>query len=281
MGNLLSSRVPEMGQIGKEYCGLLAVCTSFPSELRCFLFLKRMEIIFLGLVFVIAFLYASVGHGGASGYLAIMVLFGMSPLAMRSSVLVLNIMVSGTAFFQYYRGRHFSTALLWPFVITSIPMALLGSLTPVHLQFFRILLMICLLAGVFRLIYDVHKQYEIRPISIPLALIVGGIIGYISGMIGIGGGILLSPIILLFRWGTPKEVAAVSAPFILLNSIAGLLGTWHNQTFVFNHLILAMWITAISGGFLGAFMGSFRWNHQVLKYVLALILLIASFKLVV
>lgn len=123
--------------------------------------------IFLILIFIIAFLYASVGHGGASGYLALMVIFGMSPLVMRSSVLVLNILVSGIAFLMYYTGQHFRIKLFWPFIVTSVPMAYLGALTPLHFRIFNILLMICLLAGIFRLLYRVNEQnFKVR--SMPL-----------------------------------------------------------------------------------------------------------------
>ncbi|HOK99719.1 MAG TPA: sulfite exporter TauE/SafE family protein [Bacteroidales bacterium] len=234
------------------------------------------------MIFTVAFLYASVGHGGASGYMALMVLYGLSPIAMRSSVLVMNIIVSTIAFLLYYRGQHFKMILFWPFVVTAIPMAFLGALTPMHGLLFRMLLMACLLLGIYRLIFNIHRDAgTLRPLPIPLALCIGGCIGYISGLIGIGGGILLSPVLLLMRWANQKEAAAVSAPFILSNSIVGLLGTLHNQTFIFNKQLLIMITMATVGGILGSFMGSFKWKPKFLNYVLAFVLLIASIKLIV
>lgn len=237
------------------------------------------EILFYSLVFIMAVLYSSVGHGGASGYLAIMALFSFSPEFMRPSALVLNIFVSSIAFYSYYRNHHFRIKLLLPFIITSIPFAYLGGAITVNPRIYKIILGIFLLLAIARMVFrPENKDGENRKMNKPLAYTIGMFLGFFSGLIGIGGGIILSPIIILLRWGNMKETAAVSAAFILLNSISGLIGQ------ISNGIELApeigyMLAAAVTGGIIGSYAGSFKSNEKVLKYALSVVLTFASVKL--
>ena len=241
-----------------------------------------MEIYFLLLIFIVAFMYASVGHGGASGYLALMVLFGISPVVMRSSALVLNIFVSAIAFIQYYRQGHFKWNILWPFIILSIPLSFIGAKIHIETHTYKIILAICLLIATLRLlgVFGKNTGMQIREVKFFPALIIGGILGFISGMIGIGGGILLSPILILLCWADMKQTAAVSAAFIFLNSVSGIAGAAGGSG-AFSPQIYSWAIVAIIGGTFGGFFGSSKFNHVVLRYVLSVVLLFACTKLII
>lgn len=223
-----------------------------------------------------AFLYASVGHGGASGYLAVLAIFAVAPAVMKQTALVLNLGVSLLAFYQFYRQKYFRFELFWPFALTSVPMSYLGAQFVLSDANYKRILGICLVIAIVRMLAT-FKSDEQRSVSLPLALIFGAVIGLFSGMIGIGGGILLSPILLLMRWASLKEAAAISALFIFVNSVAGLFGLKNgihvDQTLVF-------WITsALMGGMFGARWGAQIASNKAVKWVLALVLLIASVKL--
>lgn len=147
---------------------------------------------------IIAFLYASVGHGGASGYIAIMSLFAFPISVMKPTALVLNILVSGISFYFYYREKKFDIKLFYPFAITSVPFSFLGGLLTVETHYYKIILASVLIIAVLRLIGLLGKEKpELKPINLSFALLIGAIIGFLSGLIGIGGGIILSPVILL------------------------------------------------------------------------------------
>ena len=235
--------------------------------------------IFIPLLFIVAFLYASVGHGGASGYLALMALFGFSAAIMKSSALVLNIFVSLISFYQYYKGGHFRWKLFLPFIITSIPASFIGAYITLDSMMYKKILGVLLIFPILRLLGIIGKESEtIREVKIVWALIIGGIIGLLSGMIGIGGGIILSPVILLFHWGNMKETAAVSALFIFVNSLAGLLGLMAQGTLIDSHIYLWL-IVAIAGGITGAYVGRKLLSNKALKAILALVMVIASVKL--
>jgi uncharacterized membrane protein YfcA len=240
------------------------------------------DIYFLLLVAAVAFLYASVGHGGASGYLALMVIFGISPIVMKSSALLLNIFVSAIAFFQYYREGHFRWKILLPFIILSIPMSFIGAKIHIEIHIFKIILSICLFIATLRLVgvFGNKSEKDIKEIKIIPAIIIGGVIGFISGMIGIGGGILLSPLLLLLHWSTMKQTAAVSAAFIFLNSVSGMAGVATGSQ-PFSPQILLWVLAAVSGGAVGAFYGSSKFNHVILRYVLSIVLLFACTKLII
>ena len=238
-----------------------------------------MELLFFLLVFLLAVLYSSVGHGGASGYLALMALFSFSPEFMRPSALVLNIFVSTIAFYSYYRNSHFRFSLLLPFIITSVPFSFIGGMINVKPELYKILLGLFLVIAIARMVYTPGIQAgEIKPVNKTLAYLIGILLGFLSGLIGIGGGIILSPIIILLKWGTQKQTAAVSAAFILVNSISGLGGQLSNGIQLAPE-IGYMLASAVAGGFLGSYMGSFRITEKALKYALSLVLTFASIKL--
>ena len=235
--------------------------------------------IFIPALFVVAFLYASVGHGGASGYLALMALFGFSPLVMKSTALVLNIFVSLIAFVQYYNDNQFYWKLFFPFSISSIPASFIGAYLSVNPSTYKIVLGVLLFFPILKLLGAFGNEIDhIKKINIGLGLIFGAVIGVFSGMIGIGGGIILSPIILLMHWGTMKQTAAVSALFIFVNSIAGLGGALTKGIKLDDQVWI--WLSvAMAGAFLGAYTARKNMSNKTLKYILASVLLLASIKL--
>lgn len=238
-----------------------------------------MDFLFLILIFLLAVLYASVGHGGASGYLALMVLFNFAPEFLRPSALVLNIFVSSVALFSYFKNGHFQLKLLIPFIVTSIPVAFIGGAITANPKTYKIILSIFLLIAIARMVFQPkNSTNEIRKVNKFGAYMIGIFLGFFSGLIGIGGGIILSPIIILLKWGTVKQTAAVSAAFILVNSIAGLSGQI-SQGIQLAPDIGYMLAAAIAGGSIGAYMGSFKVTDTVLRYTLSAVLIFASFKL--
>lgn len=238
-----------------------------------------MEYLFLVSLFAIAFLYSSVGHGGGSGYLALMALVGIAPEFMRSTSLTLNIFVSLIAFIAYFNAGYFRSSLIIPFLLSSIPLAYIGALLPIQPTVYKIILAVFLLIAIARLLFIPHAVSE-KSTKPPLisALLIGGVLGLFSGMIGIGGGIILSPILILFHWANMKEAAAASAIFIFLNSISGLVGLFHSG-FSFDPHILSWIVVGVAGGIAGSYSGSFKIRANQLKYILAAVLFVASIKL--
>lgn len=230
-------------------------------------------------VLLLAFLYSSVGHGGASGYLGLMVLMGVSTSVMKPAALILNVIVSSIAAIQFYNAGYFRKQLFFPFIILSVPCAFIGAKIPLSDPVYKIILGVCLLISVLRMLMMYNKNnIDKKPLNLAAALIIGAGIGLISGMIGIGGGILLSPLVLLFRWADYKEAAAVSAPFILVNSISGLAGLWSGGVKLPPEIIA--WVTvAAVGGIAGSYWGSKKFNTVALKYLLSAVLVIAAVKL--
>ena len=236
-------------------------------------------ILFALILICISFLYASVGHGGASGYLALMALFSFPIVIIKPTALLLNIFVSGISFWYFKKNKHFKWKLFYPFAITSIPAAFIGGYLTINTTLYKQILGIFLIIAVLRILGVFGKeQHAEKAVQLPLALIVGCGIGLFSGMIGIGGGIILSPIILLLAWGTTKESAAVSALFIFVNSVAGLVGFLiKNDSFPTESFYLIPF--ALIGGTLGAIYGSQRFSNVKLTYMLSFVLLLASLKL--
>jgi uncharacterized membrane protein YfcA len=234
---------------------------------------------FLVALFLVAFFYSSVGHGGASGYLALMALFAMPVIYMRASALTLNLFVSATSFLAFQSAGYFRWKILLPLVIGSIPLAFLGAQTHTDPHIYKIVLGVFLLFAVARMIYQPRQpEKAVLPVNSFIAIILGAILGFFSGMIGIGGGIVLSPALLLLGWANIKETAAISAIFIFLNSASGLLGLWSYGIHL-NPQIYIWLAIALIGGFLGAWMGSKKLSLVKLNYLLAAVLLLASFKL--
>jgi uncharacterized membrane protein YfcA len=229
------------------------------------------------LLAIMAFLYASVGHGGASGYLAIMAIFAIAPPVMKQTALLLNLGVSLMSFIAFYRQGYFKWNLFWPFALGSIPAAFLGARIPLTDSTYKQILGACLFLAVIRMVVTL-KESEPRRLNLGLGVLTGGAIGVLSGMIGIGGGIILSPLLLLFRWASLKEAAAVSALFIFVNSVSGLAGlkTWIPM----DQSQMMYWLAAsLVGGFLGARWGAAIASNVKVKWILALVLIIASLKL--
>ena len=236
-------------------------------------------ILFYALLFLVAFLYASVGHGGASGYLALMALFAISPDVMKPTALLLNLFVSLTSFIQFYRGKHFNWKIFLPFAIASVPMAFVGGLITVDAALYKKILGFLLIIPVIRFLFFANlKPTEIKKSNTPLSLFIGAVIGFLSGLIGIGGGIILSPVLLLLKWTDMKQTAAISALFIFVNSIAGLIGQL-TKGIHFSPDMYWYVITAFAGGILGAYFGSLHFKQTILKYVLAVVLAVAAYKL--
>jgi uncharacterized membrane protein YfcA len=228
---------------------------------------------------LVAFLYASVGHGGASGYLALMALFSVAPETMKPTALLLNLFVAGIAFFHYYRNGHFNRKLFLAFAITSIPAAFLGGLIDIETGLYKKILAVLLVFAIIRMLPFFNRQVEeTKEVKMIPGLVLGAFIGFFSGLIGIGGGIVLTPVILLLHWGNMKEAAAVSALFIWVNSAAGLTGQFISGVQLSSYAFI-MVVVAVAGGFLGSYYGSKKFNNQLLRYLLAVVLSIACFKL--
>ena len=236
-------------------------------------------IIFYFLLFLVAFLYASVGHGGASGYLALMAIWGIAPEVMKPTALLLNLFVSLTSFIQFFRGGHFRWKLFLPFAIASVPMAFVGGMITVDANIYKKILGILLLVPIIRFLFFRNIQVsEIRKANIALSLLIGAAIGVLSGLIGIGGGILLSPALLLLKWADMKQTAAISALFIFVNSLSGLAGQL-TKGIQFTSDMYVYVAAAFVGGLLGAYFGSLRFKATILKYLLAIVLIVAAYKL--
>jgi len=235
--------------------------------------------IFLLILPVVSFLYASIGHGGASGYLALMAIFSVTPELMKPTALLLNLFVAAIAFYYYYKEGYFNKKLFISFAVASIPMSIIGGYIEVDTTIYKKILAVLLLFAILKMLNIFGKESAIiRDIKLWQGIVVGGIIGFFSGLIGIGGGIILSPIILLFHWGKMKEAAAVSALFIWVNSAGGLIGQLSSGVNL-NMQSFGLVAIALIGGVFGAYYGSKKLNNQNLRYLLATVMAIACFKL--
>jgi uncharacterized protein len=235
--------------------------------------------IFYGILFLVAFLYASVGHGGASGYLALMAIFSFAPGVMKPTALLLNLFVSLTSFIQFYRGRHFNRKIFWPLALASVPFAYIGGRIAVHDDIYKKILGVLLLLPAIRFLFFANTDVtKTKPSNMQLSLVIGGAIGFLSGLIGIGGGIILSPLLILLKWTDQKQTAAISALFIFVNSLAGLAGQYQ-KGLQFNSRMWVYVAIAFAGGLCGAYFGAMRFNQNLLKRILAVVLAVAVYKL--
>jgi uncharacterized membrane protein YfcA len=233
------------------------------------------------LFFLIAILYSSVGHAGASGYLAIMGLVGVSAVIMRPTALVLNIVVAIITTIKFYRAGSFSWRLLLPLIITSIPMAYIGGKILLPESFYKPLVGLILIFSAWRLLVSTKngRTFEVVQPSIPILLVSGAGLGLLSGLTGVGGGIFLSPLLMLLNWAPMKVISGVTAGFILVNSISGILGILSTQLQF--HPTLPVWIiVVIIGGFIGAEYGSKRLGNTTILRLLAIILVVSGIKMI-
>ncbi len=228
---------------------------------------------------IVAFLYSSVGHAGASGYIAVMTLLGLAPATIRPTALILNILVASIGSIQFWRAGHFRWRLFWPFALLSIPAAYLGGYLQLPTAILKLLLGLVLIFSAMRLLFRRSDPDDVHSPSDPTAISVGGIIGFLSGLTGTGGGIFLTPTLLFFHWARIRQAAAVSALFILVNSIAGLVGYFTaNRSVPSLGFVLAA--AAIIGGVGGSHFGSRRFPVRTISLVLAIVLVIAGTKLI-
>jgi uncharacterized membrane protein YfcA len=232
------------------------------------------------MIFLAAILYSSVGHAGASGYLAAMALMTVPPDIMKPTALFLNIIVASIGTIQFARAGHFAWNIFWPFAITSIPLAFVGGALRLPYHYYKAVVGAVLLFAAIRLIHSAKKggDVETKPLPTLAALIAGGGIGLLAGLTGVGGGIFLSPLLLLANWATVRQTAAVSVAFILVNSIAGLAGNLASVRYLPPEIPLLA-IAAGLGGMIGSYLGSRRAAPIVLRYLLAIVLVLAGCKM--
>lgn len=239
------------------------------------------SLLLAALIFAAALLYASVGQAGASSYLAIMALFGMAPEIMKPTALTLNIIVAAIASIQFYRAGQFNRSLFWPFALGSVPFSFIGGAIMLPGPLYRPVVGIFLLFAAYRLLRSPENSPLAPPdrVRVGWALAGGAVIGLLSGLTGLGGGILLAPLLLMLGWTSARQTPGVTAPFILVNSIAGLLG--HLSSVALLPAALPVWaVAAAAGGFIGAQFGSRRLGGQALRRLLAAVLIVAGIRLI-
>lgn len=252
-----------------------------------YLFLKiQMEntliIVSCALFFFVAALYSSIGHAGASGYLAIMALLSFAPESIKPTSLVLNIVVAAIASARFISQGYFDKKIFLAFAIFSVPASFLGGLITLPSFYFKILAGVFLIVSAVFLLIKKQKVTDVVKETKNLWLysaIFGIIIGFVSGIIGVGGGIFLTPLILMLGWTRVKNVSGISALFILLNSVSGLLGHLSALNKVDSNIFY--WIGAVvCGGILGSYLGTKKFNNKAIIYCLFIVLLTAGIKFI-
>ena len=232
---------------------------------------------------VAAFLYASVGHGGASAYIAAMAIAGVAPAEMRPIALQLNVLVSAIATVKFYRAGYFSWRLFWPFAVVSIPAAYVGGAITLPGTAYKILVGAVLLYAAWQLWWSARASGQERPaphVPIALSMAIGACLGVLSGLTGVGGGIFLSPLLLLLGWAGTKQTSAVAAMFILVNSIAGIGAILAGRGVSLPDFTWILAIAVLAGGWLGAEYGSRRFANPFIRRMLAVVLALAGIKMV-
>ena len=230
-----------------------------------------------------AFGYAAVGHGGASAYLAAMALAGVAPQEMRPVALVLNVLVASLATYKFHRAGHFRWRLFWPFAAVSIPFAYLGGAITLPGQAYKALVGAVLIYAAWQLWRSGRAGEEMRALREPpvaAAMAIGAAMGLLAGLTGVGGGIFLSPLLLMLGWAGTKQTSAVAAPFILVNSAAGLAAVWVSGTASLPGYVGILAPAVLVGGWLGAEYGSRRFANPLVRRVLAVVLALAGAKMI-
>lgn len=239
------------------------------------------HLVALLLFFLIAVLYSSVGHAGASGYLAVMALLSFAPDAIKPTSLILNVVVAGIASWRYLRAGCFSRKVFWPLAAIALPLAFIGGRVELPARVFAIAAGVFLIASALLMAWRAWRrpeEREHRPMPFTASLAVGAPIGFISGIIGVGGGIFLSPVLIQGRWAALRDVSGISALFILVNSLSGLAGRM--STGLELHPFLPWWLMAVViGGLLGSWLGVSRFGARAILVALFLVLMTAGVKL--
>ncbi len=240
--------------------------------------MEQTEIMIVGAVFVVALLYSSVGHGGASGYLAVMALFSVSSTVTRPAALILNVFVASIAFVQFYRAKGFDWRIFLSFATASVPLAYLGGRVQLAEPVYKIILGAWLIVAAVRLSIKLTSESEPKAPPVWLALIIGAALGFVSGLVGVGGGIFLTPVLLLMNWTDTKTAAGISALFIVLNSASALAGG-SRELSQLSGAVYVWIIAAVIGGIIGSTLGSRRFDSLTMRRVLAAVLVVAGIKL--
>lgn len=236
---------------------------------------------------LVAILYSSVGHGGASGYLAVLSLSsfaGNDSAWLKQHAWTLNLVVASIAFYHYWRSGHHIPKLTFPFIVASIPFALVGGYLSISGGIYDLLLSIALIWAAYRLLIvnNMEEKRENIDVDMKVALPVGGSIGFFSGVIGVGGGIFLSPILLLKGWATPKSAAATAALFIWVNSAAGLTGAALSGQIILEFEVLIWFVgVVVVGGFIGSHYGAFFASQTKIRKILIVVLFFAAAKRII
>ena len=228
---------------------------------------------------LVAFLYSSVGHAGASGYIAVMTLCGLTATFIRPTALVLNILVATIGSFQFWRAGYFSWRLFWPFALLSIPAAYLGGYLPVPAAILKVVIGLVLLFSAARLFFRQGDPPDTAPPAVPAAIAAGAGLGFLAGLTGTGGGIFLTPLLLFCHWASIRGAAAVSAVFILVNSVAGLIGFISSGRPIPKFAWMFA-VAAVIAGTLGSYFGSRRFPVRTISIILATVLVLAGCKLI-
>ena len=242
--------------------------------------MEYFNLLFYVIIFLVAFIYSSVGHGGASGYLALMAIFEFAPETMKATALTMNLFVAGIAFYINTKAGNLKSKILIPLVIFSIPMAYFGAKIHIDILVYQFLLGTFLIIVSILFVFFKAQNFEnIKNVKWFILLVIGGILGFVSGVLGIGGGVILSPILLLFHWAKLKEASAIASAFIFVNSLSGLIGLFSTGYIAAPNLWLLVSIGVIAA-FLGSYSAVNKLSTKTIKYILSIVLFTAGIKLV-
>ena len=230
-------------------------------------------------IFIVAVLYSSVGHGGASGYLAMMAFLAVAPEVTRPTAFLLNVFVATIASIQFIRAGYFSWRLFWPFALGAVPVVFLAAFIHLPTTVYKIVFGVVLILAALRLAWNLKAGTEIKMPPIWLSIVIGMLIGLLSGLVGVGGGIFLTPVLLLMNWSETKKAAGVSAMFILVNSLAGIAGNYA-QVIALQSSVWIWIAAAVVGGVFGSTLGAKKFDSLMMRRVLAVVLLFAGVKLI-